>query len=177
MKTGQRLLLIGYSLLMISVVVMFALVMCGVFGADRIAEFISAIRSNAFFTVCAVAVAVLLIVICFSMMFLCTGKAAAASTVIKSTEHGVIRVSVDSINSIALKTVKKLSYVRDCRVNTRVEEAGLTVLVRVALVNDTVIPEATTEIQQGVKSELESIVGLQVAGVPILVDNSIVPQN
>ena len=40
MKTGQRLLLIGYSLLMISVVVMFALVMCGVFGADRIAEFI-----------------------------------------------------------------------------------------------------------------------------------------
>lgn len=177
MKTSQRLLLVCYSLLMISVVAIFALLLCGVFGVDQTVSFIREINGSVFYTVCTVAVAIVLVVCSFVMMFIGTGKVAPSSTVIKAAEYGNIRVAIDTINAVALKTVKTVEAVRDCRVNTSVLENGLCINVKVALLNDSIIPEVTQVIQNTVKERLEGIIGMQIVSVPILVDNSIVSQN
>ena len=59
---------------------------------------------------------------------------------------------------------------------THVTEYGLEIHVKVALTNQTIIPQATAELQQSIKNEIESVVGLQVQNVPVLIDNSLVPQ-
>lgn len=177
MKAGQRLILIGYSLLVIAVIAVFALILCGAFGSTGTIEFIAAIQGSTFYTICIIAVSIILFVLSIAIMFLGVGKGSIASTVIKSTEHGNIRVSLDTIDSIALKTAKGISFVRDARINSINTDAGLVINIRVALMNNAIIPDVTAEIQEVVKNHVESTVGLMVVGVPILVDNSIVQSN
>lgn len=177
MKAGHRLILIGYSLLVIAIVVVFALILCGAFGLIGTIGLITAIQNSTFYTIGIIAVAAVLFVLSIAIMFLGAGKGSIASTIIKSTEHGNIRVSLDTIDSIALKTVKGLNSVRDAKINSINTETGLVINIRVALMNNAIIPDVTAEIQSVVKNHVESIVGLMVAGVPILVDNSIVQSN
>ncbi len=177
MKAGQRLILIGYSLLVIAVIVVFSLILCGAFGIANTLELIQSIQNSTFYTIGVIAIAVVLFIFSVAIMFLCSGRHAVVSTIIRSTEHGNIRVSLDTIDSIVLKTVKSISSVRDAKINSVNTETGLVINIRVALMNNSVIPEITSDIQSTVKEHVESMVGLMVAGVPILVDNSIVQSN
>lgn len=176
MKVGQRIALIAFSLMMISITVVAALFMCGLFGTEAEAALISEINGSVFYTTCVAAAAVIVCIGCFAIMFLGAGRAQPDSTVIRNTENGCIRVSIDTINSIALRIAKANQTVRDCRVRTHVTEYGLEIHVKVALTNQTIIPQATAELQQSIKNEIESVVGLQVQNVPVLIDNSLVPQ-
>ena len=52
MKVGQRIALIAFSLLMISITVVAALFMCGLFGTEAEAALISEINGSVFYTTC-----------------------------------------------------------------------------------------------------------------------------
>jgi len=116
MKIGQRVLLVTYSLLVMAIVVLFALVVCGFLGTDTTVEFIKSISGNLLYTCSIIIIALALIVFSFCMMFLGTNKR-ENSTVIKSTDNGSIRISIDTVNTIAAKAVKGVAGVRDAKVN------------------------------------------------------------
>jgi len=56
-------------------------------------------------------------------------------------------------------------------------EKGMVINVKIALMSETVVPEVTLQVQSVVKSQIESVVGLIVNAVPVMVDNSIVANN
>lgn len=176
MKIGQRVLLVTYSLLVMAIVVLFALVVCGFLGTDTTVEFIKSISGNLLYTCSIIIIALALIVISFCMMFLGTNKR-ETSTVLKSTDNGSIRISIDTVNTIAAKAVKGVAGVRDARVNAANTEKGMVINVKIALMSETVVPEVTLQVQSVVKSQIESVVGLIVNAVPVMVDNSIVANN
>jgi uncharacterized alkaline shock family protein YloU len=176
MKAGQRIILVAYSLLVIAIVVLFALLVCGSFGVDNTIKFIKEVSDNVLYLAAIITIAVSLVVISFCMMFLCV-RGQESSTLIKATENGSIRISLDTVNAIAAKAVKSVPLVRDVRVKAVNTEKGMVVNVKIALMNDSVIPEVTMQVQNVIKSQAENIFGLAIAEVPILVDNSIVSNN
>ena len=71
MKAGQRIILVAYSLLVIAIVVLFALLVCGSFGVDNTIKFIKEVSDNVLYLAAIITIAVSLVVISFCMMFLC----------------------------------------------------------------------------------------------------------
>lgn len=176
MKVGQRIILITYSLLVMAIVVLFAMLVCGFFGTDSTIEFIKSVSGNVIYVASVIIIALSLVIISFCMMFLCTNSK-ESSTVVKATENGNIRISLETVNTIAAKAVKGIQPVRDVKVNAVSTEKGMVINVKIALMNDSVIPEVTIQVQNVVKNQVENIVGLMVNEVPVLVDNSIVSNN
>ena len=172
MKVGQRIILITYSLLVMAIVVLFAMLVCGFFGTDSTIEFIKSVSGNVIYVASVIIIALSLVIISFCMMF-----SKESSTVVKATENGNIRISLETVNTIAAKAVKGIQPVRDVKVNAVSTENGMVINVKIALMNDSVIPEVTIQVQNVVKNQVENIVGLMVNEVPVLVDNSIVSNN
>lgn len=59
------------------------------------------------------------------------------------------------------------------RVSTSVIADGVQVRIRAAVINEAVIPEVTSKVQQTVRDSIENMVGLHVTEVKVIVDNSI----
>ena len=75
--------------------------------------------------------------------------------------------------ALAVKYSRSVAGIRDVRVSTSVIADGVQVRIRAAVINEAVIPEVTSKVQQTVRDSIENMVGLHVTEVKVIVDNSI----
>ena len=89
------------------------------------------------------------------------------------TDNGTIHITLATLTALAVKYSRSVAGIRDVRVSTAVMADGVQVSIRAAVINDSVIPEVTAKVQQTVRDNIESMVGLHVIEVKVIVDNSI----
>lgn len=113
-----------------------------------------------------------LIFFVLSLMFLLSGVKSNKDkrAVKKHTNIGEIKISLNSIENIALNTVKKLNGIRDTK--TRVFKVNDTVSIAVnAIVMPEVnIPSVSEDIQEKVKASVEDYAGITVSDVKVIID-------
>lgn len=121
-------------------------------------------------TAIAIAVAVFFISIRFFYVSL-KRNGSSTQSIDQRNEFGDVRISMETVENLALKSASKHRGLKDLRARIRISEAGLDIVIRTVVDGDTSIPALTEDIQRSVKSHVEEITGIPVAGVSVFVAN------
>ncbi|MDQ6421047.1 alkaline shock response membrane anchor protein AmaP [Paenibacillus sp. LHD-117] len=95
----------------------------------------------------------------------------SAQSIDQRTEYGDIRISIETIENLALKTGSKQRGVKELRARVRASDAGLEIVLRAVIDGESSIPALTEEIQRAVKEHVEEITGIPVMNVAVFVAN------
>jgi uncharacterized alkaline shock family protein YloU len=87
------------------------------------------------------------------------------------TDFGDIRISVETVENLALKAAQRSRGVKDLRARVSISPNGLEIIIRTLVEGDSSIPILTEEIQKTVKMQIEEITGIPVASVSVYVAN------
>lgn len=173
MKLLERFALVVYALIMILFVALFMMLTWGIVAPGDAVLVIQAVQDQLGIAILLTVAGILLFLYSVSIMFLNTKKPAPTAALIKATEEGTLHITLATLNQLAAKCVKGVAGVKDVRTHTVIEADGATVHVRVAMMPDVMIAEVLAEIQKTVKTNMETVTGLAVKAVPVLVDNSL----
>jgi len=139
---------------------------------DLICEYVSdnIMTSNAALIVLFI---ISLIFFILSMTFLLSGIKGSKdkNAVSKHTNIGEIRISLNSIENIALNASKRMNGVRDTRASVEKRNENVSVTIRLVVMPDINIPAISEEIQARVKKSIEESAGIAVENVRVVVDN------
>ncbi|WP_168119241.1 alkaline shock response membrane anchor protein AmaP [Paenibacillus sp. HB172176] len=134
---------------------------------DRLYE-----QDAAAISVISVGIAVFLLSFRFFIVSLQHGSASSQS-IDQRTEYGDIRISIETIENLALKAATKQRGVKELRARVRATDAGLEIILRAVIDGETSIPALTEDIQRAVKEHVEEITGIPVMNVAVFVANVI----
>jgi uncharacterized alkaline shock family protein YloU len=122
------------------------------------------------YTTIIVGIIIVLISIRFLYISLRRGRAQAPS-IDQRTDIGDIRISIETVENLALKAAGRSRGVKDLRARVKVNPSGLEIVLRTVVDGETSIPELTEDMQNGVKHFIEEITGIPVASVTVFVAN------
>lgn len=89
----------------------------------------------------------------------------------KFTNIGEIKISLDTLESIALAASRKLNGVKDTKAHVTKYEDGVIIVIRAVVLPDINIPALSEDIQLKVKKSIEESSGVRVNHVKVLVEN------
>ncbi|WP_027093765.1 alkaline shock response membrane anchor protein AmaP [Cohnella thermotolerans] len=173
-KVLDRLLLFVYSLAVGAAAVVAIVAACGGFDInflkDTVVEEAAGGDAVVQTTVIAAAAVLLLISLRFFVVSVRRGGNHSPS-INQRTEHGDIRISVETVENIALKAASRTRGVKDLRARIRAAESGLQVTIRAFVDGETPIPTLSEEMQKTVSEQIEATTGIPVADVSIFIAN------
>ncbi|MDP4180694.1 MAG: alkaline shock response membrane anchor protein AmaP [Bacillota bacterium] len=106
-----------------------------------------------------------------------TNDDADKRAVSKKTEIGEIKVSLNSIESIALAATKRLSGIKEAKASVIKGMEGVTVIIKAVVLSDVNIPTLSEDVQVKVKKTVEDTSGIRVTEVKVVVDNIFIGYN
>lgn len=117
----------------------------------------------------AVGLAVMLV----SLRFLLSGLKVQhfPETVICNGELGNISISLNAIENLILKITRDIENVKDVKVQIKKKANGISVLLKLVVNYDIVIPELSSTLQKSIKNYIETTAGITVNDVNVRVDN------
>lgn len=172
MSSFKRFLLAIYSLILIIVAIILIFVTFSPDTFDNIYEYISTtVLTNPGYKAFLFILEILFLGV--SVTFLLSGISddKDKKSISKFTEIGEIKISLNSIETIALSASKRLSGIKDSKAYVYKGVEGVTIVVRTVALSDINIPTLSEDIQVRVKKTVEEISGIKVNEVKVIVDN------
>jgi len=171
-KIIDRFLLLLFSLATIVVLIIFLLCGFDVIPLSKATLFISDIYMNTNQAAIFIAVCCIVLIVAVRMFYISVRSATpSVPSIDQRTEFGDVRISLDTIENLALKAASRSRGVRDLKARIQVDNAGLSIELRCIVDGETSIPTTTEEIQSNVKAHIEDITGIPVAIVSVYVAN------
>jgi len=119
-----------------------------------------------------IGVAIIVLLVSFRFLIISIRRDGnSAPSINQRTEHGDIRISVETVENLALKAASRTRGVKDLRARVRVSEAGLGILIRAFVDGDGSIPAMSEEMQRTVSQQIEDATGIPVAEVSVFIAN------
>ncbi len=102
----------------------------------------------------------------------------AKDIMLKTTENGSIRISLFTIDSLAQKHVRSISYVRDLRSQIiSYNDNSVRAKLWISFMPETNIPEISEQLQQSVKEYVQKYSGIFVQEVSVFIDDTSINLN
>ncbi|MFC5532576.1 alkaline shock response membrane anchor protein AmaP [Cohnella yongneupensis] len=172
-KLLDRLLLFLYSIAIGAVSVFAIVVASGGLNESGLHDWLDNVTGDSQavqITVICVAIALLLISVRFFIVSVSRGGNNAPS-INQRTDHGDIRISVETVENLALKAASRSRGVKDLKARVRVNESGLEIQIRAFVDGDSSIPALSEEMQRTVSQHIEETTGIPVAEVSVFIAN------
>lgn len=172
-KVLDRLLLLLYSLVIAVASIVAIVAASGGFSEEWLKEVVSDFTGDVR-VVQASVIGVSIVLLLVSIRFLIVSvrrEGNSAPSINQRTEHGDIRISVETVENLALKAASRTRGVKDLRARVRVSEAGLGILIRAFVDGDGSIPAMSEEMQRTVAQQIEEATGIPVAEVSVFIAN------
>lgn len=172
-KLLDRLLLFLYSIAIAIASIVAIVVASGGFEQSTLNGWLDDLTGGsdvAQISVICVSIAILLISVRFFVVSVSRGGNNVPS-INQRTEHGDIRISVETVENLALKAASRTRGVKDLKARVRVSEAGLEIQVRAFVDGDGSIPTLSEEMQRTVSQQVEETTGIPVAAVSVFIAN------
>ena len=114
-----------------------------------------------------------LIFFAMSITFLLSGVRSNKDkkAVSKQTNIGEIRISLNSIENVAINASKRSNGVKESKTLVRKADDGVEIEVRIVVMPDLSIPVISEEVQNRVKKAVEEASGISVKNVKVIVDS------
>jgi uncharacterized alkaline shock family protein YloU len=172
-KLMDRLLLFLYSVAIGAVSIVAIVAASGGFSDKWLTEVVSDFTGDVRIvqaSVIGAAIVILLISLRFFILSI-RRDGSSAPSINQRTEHGDIRISVETVENLALKAASRTRGVKDLRARVRVAESGLEILIRAFVDGEGSIPALSEEMQRTVSQQIEEATGIPVAGVSVFIAN------
>lgn len=117
------------------------------------------------------AAAVVIALTILVMVSLLKGESKPTSIVVNKSLNGQVSITVAAIKTIITKAVRRIDGVKETRSSVTHGPDGVTIYLHMMINPDISVPEMSQNVQAAVKEQLETIGGLQVAEVRVLVDD------
>jgi len=88
------------------------------------------------------------------------------------TELGEIKISFDTIKSIALSSIKNINSIKEAKAQVKDNKGDISIIVNVVFATGTIIPELSKQIQNSVKEAVESATEVAIKEVIVIVEES-----
>lgn len=113
------------------------------------------------------------ILLILSILFLLSGIKSNKDrkAISKFSNIGEIKISLTSIENIALAAAKRLNGVKESKAIVDKTSDGVSIVIKTLIVSDINIPELSEDIQAKVKSLVEQTTGIKVNEVKVVVEN------
>ena len=98
-----------------------------------------------------------------------------ASALMKQTEIGGTYISLEAVDAMVQKHCRSQQRVKDCKTTLHSSETGITVGIRLCVLPDTDAVTLAAELQKSLKEYIESLTGIQVNEIGILVESAAAP--
>ncbi len=100
------------------------------------------------------------------------GGNGASSALVKTTDIGSTYMTMQAIDGMIQKHVRSNNRVRNCSSRIIIKDSGISVELKLELMPDTNIPEITSQLQKTLKEYVESLSGIFVDNIKIIVVNA-----
>lgn len=173
-KVVDKLLLFLYSIVIGCVSIFLIILGFGGISRDLMADLIGDLYrlDSLQYTIAGLGVVLFLLSLRFFIVSLQRGSASAPS-IDQRTDFGDIRISMETIENLALKAASRQRGVKDLRARIRATDAGLDIVLRAVVDGESSIPVLTEEVQRSVKEHIEEITGIPVMNVAVFIANII----
>lgn len=146
-------------------------------GPAYMESFVEAVYRAGAVKYAAIAVCAVLILLSIRFLFVSLRRSRERTgSIDQRTEYGDIRISLETVENLALKAANRVRGVKDLRARVRVDDSGLDIQLRSVVDGETSIQALTEEIQRGVKEHVEEISGIPVATVTVYIANVVQSQ-
>ncbi|MFC4599193.1 alkaline shock response membrane anchor protein AmaP [Cohnella hongkongensis] len=172
-KVLDRLLLLLYSLAIGVASIVAIVAASGGFSEawlrEVVSDFTGGVRAVQWTVI---AVSILLLIVSLRFLIVSVRRDGhTAPSINQRTEHGDIRISVETVENLALKAASRTRGVKDLRARVRVSEAGLGIMIRAFVDGEGSIPALSEEMQRTVAQQVEEATGIPIAEVSVFIAN------
>lgn len=179
MKALKRLFLGILILVVVAFCVLLVLVAINAIPLDYMQTFINVIYTVPVNAWLLALIAAVLFVMCIVAVFGRTGdkkqeaekRASAASALIRASDIGATYIAVSALDTMVQKCVRSNARIKDCVSRVVADSNCVAINLRLALMPDTNVLELTEAVQNDVKKYIESLTGIVVREIHILIDN------
>lgn len=168
MNMLNRLLLTICMILLILISIILILMPFGAIPSNLVNVLLGSISSNYVYAISGV---ILLVISLNLLLSSAMSKRRGNAGIIKSSDLGEIKISMDTFVSLSLTAIKQLKGVRDVKVMISIVEYNLIISVSLSILPDLNIPNIVSEVQSKIKSYVENITDVSVQEVKVSVDN------
>jgi len=168
----DRLLLFLYSIVIGAAAILLIVAACGGFASSFLQDAVTNVTEDR--TVQGVVIGASVVILLVSLRFFIVSvrrSGPSAPSINQRTEHGDIRISVETVENLALKAAARTRGVKDLKARVRVTEAGLEILIRAFIDGEGSIPALSEDIQRTVSRQIEDSTGIPVAEVSVYIAN------
>jgi len=172
-KVLDRLLMFLYSMAVGAASIVVLVAACGGFARSRLNAFVSDLAGG-YPAVQTAAIVVSALALLISLRFFIVSVkpgGGPAPSINQRTDHGDIRISVETVENIALKAASRTRGVKDLRARVLPAESGLKITIRAFVDGETPIPALSEEMQRSVSEQIEEATGIPVSEVSVFIAN------
>jgi uncharacterized alkaline shock family protein YloU len=98
-----------------------------------------------------------------------SGKPKAEKGIRQRSDLGEVNITLQTIQTIAERAARRVKGVRDLKTTVKALESGNMITLRVSVDGETPLPELTQKLQYDVKEQVESIAGVLISEVAVIV--------
>lgn len=168
---GHRILVIILCLAVLAICVVCVLVATQVIPLAGVTAFLELIVGNWVNALIVGGIALVLAILAFALMFSGAGSPQPQSTLVRATDHGVIRISLVALDSMVQKHVRSKNVVREVRSTIIPLDDAISIRLRLVLMPEANVPQFTSDLQKSLREYIEGQSGIRVQDVQIYVDN------
>ena len=176
MRLLDRILLTIYTLAILLISLFLIIVAAGIIPLTSIKNYINGIQYGWEFAGILLIVSLCFLLISIKLLFSRNKRKTPGGTLLKNTELGMIKISVNTLDAVVQKSVRGFQEIKDVKSFIVPEEDGIRVRLNIQLMPDVNIPNVSTSVQNKVKEYVEATAGILVKEVYIYVDNLAVIQ-
>lgn len=181
MNLFDRFILTLYSLALVVISLFVMATSLNLISAEYITSAIEEIYSSSEVGLTYFAAAAIFFLISLKFLFTSVrgggGRTRTPASVRNTTEYGDVQITLDTIENIAVQAARRVRGIRDLKARVRSEEGRTSIHMKVTVDGETPIPGLVEQVQQITKERVETIAGLVISEVTVLVSEVAQPGN
>ena len=153
------------------------LIAANVITQDQLITFVNVIYAVALNAVLLAAIGVALIAMSLVIIFGRSGKKASekrsssATALIRASDIGAAYIAIPALDTMVQKNIRSNARIKDCSSRVVPDNNCVAIHLRLALMPDTNVVELTEAVQTDLKQYIESLTGIVVREIHILIDS------
>ncbi|MEZ4357627.1 MAG: alkaline shock response membrane anchor protein AmaP [Eubacteriales bacterium] len=127
------------------------------------------IYENTAVRIIAAIICMLILILSFSLMFARTTSKRLKTKTLRKTESSVVEVAIIAIEQMAQRYMTDVNGVKSSKIHIISKEEGVIINAKLTVEPHISIPELTSQLEEGLKNEIETYTGISVTQVQIVI--------
>lgn len=173
MKVFDRIAVTVVALVLVAITVLLVGIAWNIIKQPTIDAYVSAIYNVNINSWILTGIACVVLIMAAALFFVAFSKDSKPGRylIINNLESGNIRIADATFKDMINRNAKTVEGVKDCSTTIKTIDKALHLFIKAELEDDVVIPTVCSNIQESVKSNIQTICGIDIGKVNVIVDN------